>query len=49
VNVSKAANGKWSGSLKLPRKPGFVSIRASAVTSTGYTIKQDVIRAYGLA
>ena len=47
--VSLAGNGgSWAGSLKLPRKAGFVSVRASAVTDAGYSIKQEVIRAYGV-
>ena len=49
VTVSKGADGKWSGSLKLPKKAGFVSVRASATSSTGYTVSQEIIRAYGLS
>ncbi|NUR51289.1 MAG: S8 family serine peptidase [Hamadaea sp.] len=41
-------SGKWTGELSLPRKAGFASVRATAVTDAGYTIKQEVIRAYGI-
>jgi subtilisin family serine protease len=47
--ISLAGNGgSWAGSLPLPHRPGFVSVRASAVTDAGYSIKQEVIRAYGV-
>ena len=35
------------GSLKLPKR-GYVSVRASAATDTGWRISQEIIRAYGL-
>jgi len=41
-------SGKWTGTLNLPRQAGFASVRATAVTDGGYTIKQEVIRAYGI-
>ncbi|MCP2325438.1 subtilisin family serine protease [Hamadaea flava] len=41
-------SGKWAGELRLPRQTGFASVRATAVTDAGYTIKQEVIRAYGI-
>lgn len=36
-----------AGSLKLP-KHGYISVRASAATDTGWRISQEIIRAYGL-
>lgn len=48
VTLAKT-NGAWTGSLKPPHRAGFISLRASAVSGAGYTIKQAVIRAYGLA
>ncbi|NUT38018.1 MAG: S8 family serine peptidase [Hamadaea sp.] len=48
VTLTRQGDGSWAGDLRLPRKAGFVSIRGSAETSTGYTIKQEVIRAYGI-
>ncbi|MCW3816359.1 S8 family serine peptidase [Micromonospora sp. DR5-3] len=48
VTLSKDA-GWWNGALKLAKQPGgFVSVRASATTDAGFSIKQEIIRAYGL-
>ncbi len=41
-------HGWWRGSLRAPAKRGFVSVRASAQTGGGYSIEQEIIRAYGL-
>jgi subtilisin family serine protease len=49
VTLTKGANGKWLGNLKLAKKPGgFVSLRASAATDAGWSISQEIVRAYGL-
>ncbi|MFU8874380.1 S8 family peptidase [Micromonospora sp. SL4-19] len=49
VTLSKDANSWWNGALNLAKQPGgFVSVRASATTDAGFSIKQDIIRAYGL-
>ncbi|MCP2338647.1 S8 family serine peptidase [Actinomadura rupiterrae] len=39
----------WTGRVSFPRTPGaFVSVRASAKDHAGNTVKQEVIRAFGL-
>lgn len=48
VTLTRQGDGSWAGDLRLPRKAGFVSVRGAAETSTGYTVKQEVIRAYGI-
>jgi subtilisin family serine protease len=49
VTLHKQSNGQWSGWLKLAKQPGgFVSLRASASTDSGWSIDQELIRAYGL-
>jgi hypothetical protein len=49
VNLTKA-NGKWTANLKVKGSVGgFMSIRAAASTDAGWSIKQEVIRAYGLS
>ncbi len=48
LRLRKGNDGWWSGSFKVPTKPGFLSVRASASMSSGYGIDQEVIRAYGL-
>ncbi|GGN10368.1 subtilisin family serine protease [Actinoplanes campanulatus] len=41
--------GWWASTLKLPRRPGgFLSVRASGATDAGFSINQEIIRAYGL-
>ncbi|MBV1848885.1 S8 family peptidase [Catellatospora tritici] len=48
VTLTKGANGYWNGSFQTPHKPGFISLRASAQTDAGYSVKHEIIRAYGL-
>ena len=48
VTLSKGSDGRWSAMVKLPKQAGFISTRASATTDAGWSIDQDVIRAYGL-
>ncbi|MFF3886319.1 S8 family serine peptidase [Streptomyces sp. NPDC001914] len=49
VTLAKGADGYWKGSFKTARKPGgFLSVRASARTSGGFGVENDIIRAYGL-
>ncbi|MEH7333892.1 S8 family serine peptidase [Neobacillus drentensis] len=49
-NVGLVAEGKgWAATIKHPNKPGsFVSLRASAWDDAGNSIKQEIIKAYGL-
>ncbi|WP_040393054.1 S8 family peptidase [Catelliglobosispora koreensis] len=50
VTLLKGANGNWKGKLKLTGAPGgFLSVKASATTDSGYAIRQEIIRAYGLS
>ncbi|MEV5571321.1 S8 family serine peptidase [Spirillospora sp. NPDC052269] len=40
----------WNGSVSFPKTPGaFVSLRATARDDAGNTVKQEVIRAFGLS
>ncbi|MGW0753361.1 S8 family peptidase [Streptomyces sp. NPDC002587] len=49
VTLAKGADGSWTGSFTTARKPGgFVSLRASAETNSGFSVKNEIIRAYGL-
>jgi subtilisin family serine protease len=49
VTLSKGASGRWAGSFRAAHKPGgFISVRATAAMDSGYSIKQEIIRAYGL-
>ncbi|GIF99628.1 S8 family serine peptidase [Catellatospora citrea] len=49
VSLTKGADGYWSGSFKANGKAGgFLSIRGSAATDAGFSVKHDIIRAYGL-
>lgn len=49
VTLSKSSGGSWNGSFKTAKKPGgFVSVRASAATDRGFSVKNEIIRAYGL-
>ncbi|MER5336815.1 S8 family serine peptidase [Micromonospora sp. NPDC002717] len=49
VTLSKDADNWWNGALKLAKQPGgFVSLRATGTTDAGFSIKQEIIRAYGL-
>ncbi|MFF7442734.1 S8 family serine peptidase [Streptomyces sp. NPDC008122] len=49
VTLAKGTDGCWTGAFTTAKKPGgFVSIRASAETDGGYSVKNEIIRAYGL-
>ena len=49
VTLTKQADGQWKGNLKLPKQPGgFISVRAGAETDAGWSVRQEIIRAYGL-
>ncbi|MEU9303286.1 S8 family serine peptidase [Streptomyces sp. NPDC048269] len=49
VTLDKGAGGYWTGSFRTAKKPGgFVSVRASAETDSGFSVKNEIIRAYGL-
>lgn len=49
VTLVKGAGGTWTGSFMAARKPGgFLSLRASATTDSGFGVKNEIIRAYGL-
>ncbi|MFD9048446.1 S8 family peptidase [Streptomyces zaomyceticus] len=49
VTLAKRADGTWTGSFKTARRPGgFVSLRASAGTDSGFGVSNEIIRAYGL-
>ncbi|WP_405526606.1 S8 family serine peptidase [Streptomyces avidinii] len=49
VTLAKGAGGTWTGSFTADKKPGgFVSLRASAATDSGFGVKNEIIRAYGL-
>ncbi|MEU8675446.1 S8 family serine peptidase [Streptomyces sp. NPDC048560] len=49
VTLAKGTEGYWTGSFKTARKPGgYVSVRASAATDKGFSVKNEIIRAYGL-
>ncbi|WP_330304166.1 MULTISPECIES: S8 family serine peptidase [unclassified Streptomyces] len=49
VTLTRGADGYWTGSFRTAKKPGgFLSVRASAETNSGFGVKNDIIRAYGL-
>ncbi|MEU9161396.1 S8 family serine peptidase [Streptomyces sp. NPDC048424] len=49
VTLHKGTGGYWTGSFKTPKKPGgFISVRANAATDSGFSVKNEIIRAYGL-
>jgi hypothetical protein len=49
VSLAKGAGGCWKGSFRTAKKPGgFLSVRASASTSSGFGVKNEIVRAYGL-
>ncbi|TXS34054.1 peptidase S8 [Streptomyces sp. ms191] len=49
VTLAKGSGGSWTGSFKPSKKSGgFVSVRASAATDGGFSVKNEIIRAYGL-
>ncbi|WSA78753.1 S8 family serine peptidase [Streptomyces sp. NBC_01799] len=49
VTLAKGAHGYWTGSFRTAKKRGgFLSVRASAGTDSGFSVKNEIIRAYGL-
>ena len=49
VTLTKGAGGVWAGSFKAGGKAGgFISGRAGAETDAGFSVKNEIIRAYGL-
>ncbi len=49
VTLRKEEDGGWRGKFKAPEQSdGFISVRAGAVTDAGWSISQEIIRAYGL-
>ena len=49
VTLTKGADGWWRATLNVPNKAGaFLSVRASAGMDSGYAIRQEIIRAYGV-
>jgi hypothetical protein len=49
VGLTRDSGGWSTGSFDAPRRGGgFVSVRASAATDSGYSIEQEVVSAYGV-
>ena len=49
VKLTKGAGGWWHGTFTAAKKPGgYLSVRANATMNSGYSIKQEIVRAYGL-
>jgi hypothetical protein len=49
VRLTKGSNGWWHGTFTAANRPGgYLSVRANATMNSGYSIKQEIIRAYGL-
>ncbi|MFJ1967216.1 S8 family serine peptidase [Streptomyces sp. NPDC087903] len=49
VTLTKGADGYRTGSFRTAKKSGgFLSVRASAETSSGFGVSNEIIRAYGL-
>jgi Subtilase family/PA domain len=48
VSLAKGTDGWWRGSFKPAKAGSFLSVRASAGMDSGYSIEQEIIRAYGL-
>ncbi len=49
VRLTKGSGGWWHGTFRAAKKPGgYLAVRADATMSSGYAIKQEIIRAYGL-
>ncbi len=49
VTLTQGDGDRHTGTLKLPKQSdGFISLRAAADTDTGFAIRQELIRAYGL-
>ncbi|WP_043163522.1 hypothetical protein, partial [Salinispora tropica] len=49
VTLTPGDNDRHTGTLTLPKnRDGFIALRAAAQTDTGFAIRQEIIRAYGL-
>ncbi|MFB7337523.1 S8 family serine peptidase [Streptomyces adustus] len=49
VTLAKGAGGYWRGSFRAAgKRGGFLSVRASAGTSGGFAVSNEIVRAYGL-
>lgn len=49
VDLTPGADGSWTGSFRTAKKPGgFLSLRAGAKADNGYSVQNEIIRAYGL-
>ncbi|WP_255435874.1 S8 family serine peptidase, partial [Salinispora sp. H7-4] len=49
ITLTQGDNNRHTATLKLPDQPdSFISVRATAETDTGFAIRQELIRAYGL-
>lgn len=48
VDLTAGGDGWWRTDVKPPTRAQYVSLRASASTDAGWSIKQEIIRAYGL-
>jgi len=48
VRLAAGRHGWWRGTFQAPKHDGFISVRAGAATDSGYSIKQTIIRAYGV-
>ncbi|MDQ0585749.1 S8 family serine peptidase [Streptomyces rishiriensis] len=49
VTLTKGTDGYWTGLFRTAKKPGgFVSLRANAKTDSGFSVKNEIVRAYGL-
>jgi len=49
VTLTRGSSGWWRGTFTAAHKPGgFLAVRANATMNSGYSIKQEIIRAYGL-
>ncbi|MFD9036335.1 S8 family serine peptidase [Streptomyces sp. NPDC059567] len=49
VPLAKTADGRWTAKFTTPDRPGsFVSLRASAQGPDGFSVSQEIIRAFGL-
>ena len=49
VTLHAGGHGWWRGAFTAPERRGsFISVRADATMNSGYSIKQTIIRAYGV-
>ena len=49
VALTRGTDGWWTGGFRAPSQVGgFLSVRATAETDSGYRISQEIIKAYGL-